>query len=98
MQTNPSINNTINYAKQYVPDDNCFEWCAVQHVVHSNNMEVYAIRILIVVYFLLVFYFISSEIKFLQKFNRDNYIYWAKLLLIIFFGFYILIIRMRLVW
>lgn len=97
MTITTSINESVT-AWGYLPDNQCFDWCVAQQVVHSNNMEVYAIRILIVVYFLLVLYFIAGEVKFLQRFNRDTFIYWAKLLMIIFFGFYILVIRMRLIW
>lgn len=90
------INATINKI-MFTPDKNCFDWCIVQHVIHSNNMEINAIIIIIFTYFMIVLHNISNEINILRPY-KETFLYWAKLSLIIFFGFYILIIRMRILW
>ena len=90
-------NLTISDAMPYLPDRQCFKWCAVQQVVHSNNMELYGILFVVFAYLFIVAYFVSDEIKSLKPF-RENFVYYAKLLLMLFFGFYILIIRLRLIW
>lgn len=81
----------------YTATEPCFDWCVIQQVAHSNNMELSGLIFIIVAYLLIVFYEISEEITFLKA-HREVFIYWAKLLLLMFFGFYFLIIRMRLLW
>ena len=29
----------------YVPETGCFNWCIEQQVVHSNNLELYAVML-----------------------------------------------------
>lgn len=80
----------------YAPDVPCFDWCVVQHTIHSNNLELGSIILVVLAYICIVLYGIADEIKIIKPF-KDTFIYWAKLLLILFFGYYILVIRMGLV-
>lgn len=87
----------LNSVMQYAPNEECFDWCIVQQVRHSNNMELYGILFVVMAYFCILAYYFLGEFEQLRPF-RENFIYYAKLLLLLFFGFYILIIRMRLIW
>lgn len=98
---NTAINNLDLGMKEikympYTPNAPCFDWCAVQHIIHSNNLELGSIILVVLAYICIVLYGIADEIKFIKSF-KETFIYWAKLLLILFFGYYILVIRMGLV-
>lgn len=88
---------SVTEVMPYAPDNECFDWCSIQHVVHSNNMELYGILFIVFAYLFIVLYNISEEINILKPY-RESFIYYAKILLLLFFGFYIFIIRMRLIW
>ena len=87
----------LEIPKQYAPSQECFDWCQIQHVVHSNNIELNAILFIVFAYFCIVGYYIAGEFPKLKRF-QETLIYLAKLSLILFLGFYILIIRLRLIW
>lgn len=76
----------------YIPDQACFNWCLEQQVVHSNNIELYAVGFVALAYTFIVLYGIETD--FFQKY-RSGFIYFAKLMLIAFFVVYILVIRLR---
>lgn len=79
----------------YAPTDACFDWCIEQQVVHANNLELYAVAIVGVAYVFILLYEMDS-INFFKRYQPEL-IYMAKLMLIIFFIIYILVIRLR-VW
>ena len=98
--TNKMINLTLDDLQStmpYVPDKPCFDWCLMQQVVHSNNMELYAVMFVVFAYFSILAYYFAGEVEVLKPY-KEMFIYWAKLLLILFFAFYILVIRLRLIW
>ena len=86
---------TVNNTMPYAPDQSCFDWCIVQHVVHSNNMELNAVMIVVFAFISLIIYYVFGSFD-KTKAYKDQFIYYAKLLLTLFLGYYILSIRMGL--
>lgn len=97
LKMNLTISQNISDKLGFIPDQDCFNWCAVQQVTHSNNMEIYAVMILVFTYLMIVLYQLSDDFEKLRPF-RENFLNLAKLSLVAFFGFYFLIIRLRLIW
>lgn len=91
------LNLNVTDTLPYAPDDNCFNWCLEQQVVHSNNMEIYGVMFPAAAYIFILLYLTVDKYPKLEKY-KSMFIYWAKLSLIMFFAFYILIIRLRLLW
>ena len=91
------INTTItinqNIIQPFVPNDYCFDWCLEQQVIHSNNIELYAVAFVLAAYIFILLYSMD-EVEFLKKYQTE-FIYMAKLMLIAFFVVDILIIRLR---
>lgn len=79
----------------FIPDQGCFNWCLEQQVVHSNNLELSTVALIGVAY---TFILLASaeDSEFLMKY-KEEFIYMAKLMLIVFFAVYILVIRLR-IW
>ena len=92
-----NLDLTVKDIMPYAPDKPCFDWCSVQQVVHSNNMEMYGILFVVFAYLCITAYYIAGEFEVTRPY-KENFIYYAKLLLLLFFGFYILIIKLRLIW
>ncbi len=88
-----AIDINVNPMQQFIPSDACFSWCLEQQVVHSNNLELYAVGLVLMSYIFILLYDMDS-IEILQKY-RSELIYMAKLMLIVFFVVYILVIRLR---
>jgi len=95
--TSINVSKVIEIYQPYAPDSQCFNWCVVQQVAHSNNMELSGIIFIVFAYIFIVFYETANEIPLIKPY-RENFIYYAKLLLMVFFGYYFLILRMRLIW
>ncbi len=93
--TNISNETLVNFQLKppYSPDTGCFDWCLEQQVVHSNNLEISAVGLVLVAYVFILLYGMDN-IEFLHKY-QSAFIYMAKLMLIAFFVVYILIIRLR---
>lgn len=97
--TIPDINltekliNSSQFQQAYSPTQQAFNWCLEQQVVHSNNLELYAVGIVGLAYVFILLYDLD-EIEFLNKY-KSGFIYMAKLMLIVFFAIYILVIRLR---
>ena len=89
--TIPTID--INLQQPYIPTEDAFSWCVEQQVVHSNNIELYAVMFVVAAYVFIVAYGMD-DIEFFNKY-KNGFIYMAKLLLIAFFVIYILVIRLR---
>jgi len=62
--------------QSYRPDQQCFDWCAIQHISHSNNLELKIIMFPLFAYIFLILYFSSKEIKLLQPY-QDTFLYIA---------------------
>ncbi len=90
----PELNITIkNNIQPFAPDNTCFDWCLNQQVVHSNNLELETVMLVVGAYIMIVLYSMD-DIDFCVKY-RNAFIYIAKLMLIAFFVIYILVIRLR---
>ncbi len=46
----------------FSPDQACYDWCVVQQVTHSNNLELYAMMLPLFAFFMLMGYFWSLEL------------------------------------
>ena len=95
------INNTFTLnegviTKQYIPSDQCFDWCIEQQVVHSNNLELWSVMFVFAAYIFILLHSLD-DIEFIQKYQKE-FMYMAKLMLIAFFVSYILIIRLRVIY
>ena len=85
--------DTINYLQTpYTPTTECFDWCSTQHIVHSNNISVYSVLIIAIVYLLLV----GKEFM-LEHDQLKNYAgsvdQLSRTLLVVFFVYYFLVVR-----
>lgn len=85
--------NLEDISKPYIPDDTCFDWCLQQQVVHSNNLEIYAVLLIFAAYIFILLATLE-DVEFLKKY-QTAFIYMAKLMIIVFFAVYILVIRLR---
>ena len=84
----------INNPQQqpFIPDNAAFNWCLEQQVVHSNNIELYAIAFVLAAYIFILLYGME-DVEILKKYQPE-FIYMAKLMLIAFFVIYIIVIRL----
>jgi len=83
----------IGFQQNYQPSNACFDWCLEQTVVHSNNLELYAVFFVLASYIFIILHSMDN-VAILKKFQPEL-IYMAKLMLIAFFVIYILVIRLR---
>lgn len=76
----------------YAPDEACFDWCSVQHIVNANNVSIEGMMIVAFAYVLLVTKPFFEENETLKDYT---YLldYLARLSLIIFFAYYFLVVR-----
>ena len=88
---------TADPIQPFIPSNQCFDWCVVQQVTHSNNLELYAVMFIVFSYIMIIGYFSANEWEALKPF-RNGMLYLAKLSLIIFFAIYILVFRLRITW
>lgn len=75
----------------YSPPPACFDWCVVQHVVNANNSLLYGLFFVVMAYGFLV---AIPYIRF-TKYEElaDVFEYMARIMLILFFGYFFLVIR-----
>ena len=80
--------------QNYYPDTDAFQWCLIQQVTHSNNLELNFMLLPLGAFFMIIGYFWTLEFETTKKYSKA-FIYMARLFLIIFFIVYILVIRLR---
>lgn len=95
--TNLTINTTdLKVPKPYYPDNQCFEWALQQHVTIYNNLETWAVMIVVCCLILLLAYEFLNEHENLKKYS-PSLIYFAKYVLYAFFFVYFVVIKSRLI-
>jgi len=92
---NFSLNTTAIRINEFQATQDAVDWCSAQHIVHSNNIEVGAMWLIAFAYFGLLVYFEKDNFPRLAKY-QDSFIYISRLALILFIGYYVFIIRLRL--
>jgi len=88
------MNYTSNMILQFMPSEECTQWCIGQHVTNYNNIEITAVMFVAGALLLLYGY----EFFMMKDSLRDkahHFVYFSKLLLYIFFFMYFIIIRLR---
>lgn len=96
------INTSINIPIEIITTPNsalnpsCFEWCSMEHVTHSSNMELNAIGLLLAVYICIYLHNWFEHSERLKKYQY-GLIYIARIFLILFFIWYILHVRLRVI-
>ncbi len=82
--------------ENYIPSQQCFDWALDQHVTHSNNLEIGVVFFVFLAYVCINMYHTLKDTKYDSK--ALIFIYLAKMAMLIFFGAYILIIKLRLIY
>lgn len=85
-----------NEIKNYSPDQACFNWCAEQHVVHSVNTGVYSLIFIALTYIMIIMYSVAQESEALKDY-QETFIYFAKLFILMFFGYYFIVVKYGLI-
>ncbi|NIV12563.1 MAG: hypothetical protein GWN62_15170 [Aliifodinibius sp.] len=80
------------YEQPYLPDQSCFDWCSLQHVVQANNISVNSITIVALAYIALI---ALPFIREHEKIKEYDYIIegLARTLLLIFFFYYFTVVK-----
>ena len=81
----------------WTPTNECFNWCQIQQVTHSNNMEGYMLFFIAGAYLMILLYSSARDYKILEKF-KDGFIDIAKYLIISFVFIVFLVFRYRIHW
>lgn len=87
--------SSLNIATQPLTQKGCFDWCVLQHVTGYNNIELGSV-ILIAVALLMLFIAEWCNESAKYKEHSGKFIYFAKLMIYIFFFVYFFVIRLRL--
>jgi len=85
-----------NIATGYIPTEGCFEWCTIQHVTHSNNLEGSAMFFVAIAYLMHILYFWFEEYPRLYKY-KDTLIHLSRIFLLMFIAWYFLHIRLQII-
>lgn len=90
------LNLTIGKNILWSPDKQCVDWCTVQQVVHSHNLETSIVLLAAAAYVLMNAYYILKGTR--HKDLGEVLLYLSKLLLLSFLGLYVLIYIMHAIW
>lgn len=85
----------ITNANEIITPKECFNWCSVQHVTGYSNIETIYVMFVAGALLCLIAYETLNETENLKKYAH-HFVYYAKILLYIFFFAYFVILKMRL--
>lgn len=88
--------DTISEFPYHEITDACFEWCAMEQVVHSNNTELYSIGLVLGAYVMIMLHNWFEHFPKLKKYQYGC-IYLSRIFLIIFFLYYVVFVKYKII-
>lgn len=75
------------------PDESCFDWCLNQKVTSYNNLELTSTLFVLGAILMIFIYEYLNEKENLRKY-APYFVFYAKILLYMFFFYYLVVIRL----